>query len=134
MAWPVRISRSPGFDHSAAHKTFYWDLRHAPMARAHLELLTAERRQLVDPLFRAWDRIDWSALPHSVVHNDANDYNVLVRGGRVVSILDFGDMVYSATVCNLAVAIAYAMLGKVGRIGTRRPGVNWTARRASALS
>src|SRR6202035_4468186 len=31
-------------------------------------------------------------------------------GTRVTSLLDFGDIVYSATVCNLAIALAYVML------------------------
>jgi Ser/Thr protein kinase RdoA (MazF antagonist) len=47
-----------------------------------------------------------------VIHGDANDYNVIVGAGRMVGLLDFGDMVYSATVCELAIALAYAMLGE----------------------
>lgn len=99
-----------GFDSPAAHRKFHWDLRRAAEARQYLPLLPPERRQLLAPIFAQWERIDWDKLPHSVIHNDANDYNVLVRDGRVVSVLDFGDMVWSATVCNLAVALAYAML------------------------
>jgi 4-aminobutyrate aminotransferase-like enzyme/Ser/Thr protein kinase RdoA (MazF antagonist) len=99
-----------GFDSPAAHRHFHWDLRQAAEAQQYLSLLPAEKRELLTPVFAAWERVNWSALPHSVIHNDANDYNVLVRDGRVVSVLDFGDMVWSATVCNLAVALAYAML------------------------
>jgi 4-aminobutyrate aminotransferase-like enzyme/Ser/Thr protein kinase RdoA (MazF antagonist) len=99
-----------GFDSPAAHRHFHWDLRQAAEARQFLPLLPAERRDLLAPLFDAWERVDWNGLPHSAIHNDANDYNVLARDGRVVSVLDFGDMVWSATVCNLAVALAYAML------------------------
>lgn len=103
-----------GFDHPAAHRRFHWDLKEAAQAREHLTLLPPERQRLVEPIFEAWAKLDWSALPHSVIHGDANDYNVLVDpdGARVVTVLDFGDMVYSATVCNLAIAIAYAMLGQ----------------------
>ena len=101
-----------GFDHPAAHRRFHWDLRQATDALQFLPLLPAEKRELLAPIFAAWEHIDWNALPQSVIHNDANDYNVLVREGRVVSVLDFGDMVWSATVCNLAVALAYAMLGQ----------------------
>src|SRR5262245_7232465 len=88
------------FDHPAAHRTLHWDLRQASMARRHLPLLSKAQRGLVDPIFHAWEAIDWSAMPESVIHNDANDYNVLVdsAGARVVSILDFGDAVHSATV------------------------------------
>jgi 4-aminobutyrate aminotransferase-like enzyme/Ser/Thr protein kinase RdoA (MazF antagonist) len=103
-----------GFDHAAVHREFHWDLRQAPQAMAHLPLLTTEQRRLLEPIFADWKKVDWSGLPHSVIHGDANDYNVLVdaEGERVVSILDFGDVVYSATVCDLAIAIAYAMLGQ----------------------
>jgi 4-aminobutyrate aminotransferase-like enzyme/Ser/Thr protein kinase RdoA (MazF antagonist) len=103
-----------GFDHPAAHRDFHWDIRRAEQARAHLPLLPEARRGLIEPIFDAWAAIDWTPLPFSVIHNDANDYNVLVdpTGERVVSVLDFGDMVYSATVCNLAVAVAYAMLSR----------------------
>jgi 4-aminobutyrate aminotransferase-like enzyme/Ser/Thr protein kinase RdoA (MazF antagonist) len=97
-------------DSPAAHRAFHWDLREAAGARQYLPLLPPERRNLLAPIFTAWERVDWNGLPHSIIHNDANDYNVLVRDGRVVSVLDFGDMVWSATVCNLAVALAYAML------------------------
>ena len=101
-----------GFDAPAAHRHFHWDLQQAAEATKHLRLLPPERRELVAPVFAAWERVDWNGLPHSVIHNDGNDYNVLVRDGRVVSVLDFGDTVWSATVCNLAVALAYAMLGQ----------------------
>ena len=62
-------------------------------------LLTDGQRSLAEPFFTDWERVDWSALPHSVIHNDGNDYNVLADAGgtRVVSLLDFGDMVHSAT-------------------------------------
>ena len=99
-----------GFDSPAAHREFHWDLRQAGAARQYLRLLTADRRDMLEPIFAEWERVDWASLPHSAIHGDANDYNVLARNGRVVSVLDFGDMVWSATVGNLAVALAYAML------------------------
>ena len=103
-----------GFDHPAAHREFHWDIRQAGMARRHAGLLSPAQRALVEPIFEAWEHLDWPRLPSSVIHSDANDYNVLVdeAGARVVSVLDFGDMVYSATAANLGVALAYAMLGK----------------------
>ena len=55
----------------------------------------------------------------SAIHGDLNDHNVLVGGWedvesrdqRVTGIVDFGDMVHSYRVGDLAIAIAYAMLG-----------------------
>lgn len=111
-----------GFSHQAAHRSFYWDLRNANMARDLIGLLPDDRRRLVERFFAEWEKIDWDTLRFSIIHNDANDYNILVRGStpaeqRVSAILDYGDVVHSATVCNLAVALAYAMLDKPDPIG-----------------
>jgi 4-aminobutyrate aminotransferase-like enzyme/Ser/Thr protein kinase RdoA (MazF antagonist) len=106
------------FDHPAAHRVFHWDLRHAELARGYVNLLPESRQAVVARFWSAWEGLDWQALRFSTIHNDANDYNVLVNAdGRVNSILDYGDMVYSATVCDLAVALAYVMLGKSDAIG-----------------
>jgi len=101
-----------GFDHPAAHRAFHWDLKQSAAATRYLDLLPAARRALLDPFLDAWRKIEWSTLRHSVIHNDANDYNVLADAAAecITGVLDFGDMVHSATVCNLAVALAYAML------------------------
>ena len=100
------------FSHPASRRTFYWDLRHASMAWPYLDLLPEARGAMLEPFRAAWEALDWSRLPTSVIYNDANDYNVMVdrAGSRVVALVDFGDVVHSATVCDLAIAIAYAML------------------------
>jgi Ser/Thr protein kinase RdoA (MazF antagonist) len=53
-----------------------------------------------------------SGLRHGVIHNDANDHNVLVAddGGSIGGLLDLGDAVWSVVVHELAVAAAYAAL------------------------
>jgi Ser/Thr protein kinase RdoA (MazF antagonist) len=99
------------FSHPAMHRVLQWDLRRAGMARKNARLLPDVRRTHVEGLFSQWERIDWTNLRQSVIHGDANDYNVIVVDGRMVGLLDFGDMVYTATVCDLAVALAYTMLG-----------------------
>jgi 4-aminobutyrate aminotransferase-like enzyme/Ser/Thr protein kinase RdoA (MazF antagonist) len=100
------------FSHHAARRRIHWDLQQAGHARPHLELLSEAQRRIVEPILDAWERLDWSALPQSIVHGDANDYNILVDEGgkRVVSVLDLGDIVHTATVCDLAIALAYVML------------------------
>lgn len=100
------------YAHPAMHRVLQWDLRHAGLARENAGLLPRGRRARVERVFAGWEKIDWAALRHSVIHSDANDYNVIVDAGRMVGLLDFGDMVYSATVCDLAIALAYAMLGE----------------------
>ena len=99
-----------GFADPAMYRELYWDLKRANLALAHLSLLPDEQQSVVLRYMKAWDSVDWNSLRHSLIHGDANDYNVLVRGGRVIGLLDFGDMVYSAVACDLAIVLAYALL------------------------
>lgn len=101
-----------GFDHPGAHRDFHWDLINGPkIIDKHGPLIKADSlKQLVLSL-----RADASRkLRKSVIHGDANDYNVLVdtQKQKVVGLIDFGDMVYSYTVGDLAIPIAYVVLGK----------------------
>jgi Ser/Thr protein kinase RdoA (MazF antagonist) len=105
------------FTHPAMRRALQWDLRRAGMAREHARLLPKVKRAHVERLFSQWEGIDWTTLRHSVIHGDANDYNVIVGAGRMVGLLDFGDMVHSATVCELAIALAYIMLGEEEPLG-----------------
>lgn len=113
------------YDHPALHRTFHWDLAHAgDVVRSQLNSLPdANRRATVRTLLERFERNTepaLAALPHQVIHGDANDYNVLVsqegdlftRYRRIAGILDLGDMVYSLRVADLAIAAAYALLDK----------------------
>jgi len=101
-----------GFSHPAMQRELHWDVRHAALALVHVPLLPFEQRAIVRQFMNAWQAIDWSSLRRGVIHGDANDYNVLVKDGRVAGFLDFGDAVHSAVACDLAIALAYAMLNK----------------------
>jgi Ser/Thr protein kinase RdoA (MazF antagonist) len=97
------------FDHPALHRDFHWDLANGNrVIDQHARLIeSATLRELVLKC-----RFEMNPrLRRSVIHGDANDYNVLVDADSVVGIIDFGDMVYSWTVGNLAVALAYVVLG-----------------------
>jgi Ser/Thr protein kinase RdoA (MazF antagonist) len=101
-----------GFAHPAMRRTLQWDLRQAGMARDKAALLPPQRRDRALQAFSQWEAIEWMELRQGVIHGDANDHNIVVDGGRMVGLLDFGDMTYTATVCDLAVALAYVMLGE----------------------
>lgn len=119
-----RVDRSlQTFSHPAIHRILHWDLKQADQAFAYANLLTPEQRGLIDEHMRGWRRIPWSDLRHGAIHGDANDYNVLVRGGEVVTLLDFGDTAYSALVCDLAIGLAYAMLDKADPLSAARTAV-----------
>jgi Ser/Thr protein kinase RdoA (MazF antagonist) len=98
-----------GFDHPGTHRAFYWDLMKGQEIIKNYgpEIKAGWLRDLVLS-FR--ERV--GELRCSVVHGDANDYNVLVEDDRVVGLIDFGDIVHSYTVGDLAIAVAYVVLGK----------------------
>jgi 4-aminobutyrate aminotransferase-like enzyme/Ser/Thr protein kinase RdoA (MazF antagonist) len=108
------------FDHPAAHRILHWDLARSSWIGEKLGAINDPARRAV--VQRHLERFEAEVLPqlgdlpHSVIHGDANDYNVLVAGtgydARVTSLIDVGDCVWSATVCDLAIALAYAVLDK----------------------
>lgn len=49
------------------------------------------------------------SLPHQLIHNDANDNNVVVTNGLVSGLIDFGDIIYAPRICGLAVGCAYQL-------------------------
>ncbi|MGD8883175.1 MAG: aminotransferase class III-fold pyridoxal phosphate-dependent enzyme [Desulfobacterales bacterium] len=113
------------FDHPGAHRDFYWDLAQGLAIVKEYQVLIpdADLRKLIEKFALDYEQYVTPLLPDlrkSVIHNDANDYNIIVGGNddlymrnqRVVGIIDFGDMVYSHTVANLAIAIAYAILDR----------------------
>ena len=107
-----------GFDHPALARDFAWKMESAPETiRARLDDL-ADGRALVDStLARALRRLDpvRDLLPTTVIHNDANDHNVIVlpslHGMRLAGLIDFGDVVHGWRAAEIAVAATYAMMG-----------------------
>ncbi|MDQ0322767.1 4-aminobutyrate aminotransferase-like enzyme/Ser/Thr protein kinase RdoA (MazF antagonist) [Pararhizobium capsulatum DSM 1112] len=105
-----------GFSHAGAKRIYGWDIGRADM---HLENLVfiddAGKRAGVRGILERFvnnvlPRLE--ACPRQVIHNDANDYNVLLDAeGRVSGLLDFGDMVETWRVIEIAVAGAYALIG-----------------------
>ena len=108
------------FHHEAFHRDFHWDLakgldivgRYSPLIddvamRATILSYVETFQQTTSPLL--------PRLRRSIIHNDANDYNVIVSDStdkHVTGLIDFGDMLYSYTVGEVAVAIAYIILDK----------------------
>jgi len=109
------------FSHTSVHRELKWDLKIAGWISDYTsQINTPERRAIVEHFLKQFGDIvvpAFSTIRSSVIHNDANDYNVLVQmdeaGNQCVAgLIDFGDMVHSYTICELAVALAYAMLNK----------------------
>ena len=119
-AFMGRLSRGlQGFGHAAAFRPdFVWSLDHvegvAPWAA---DIGQPKRRALIEGLFaRYHDRVAprLGLLRCSVLHQDANDNNVIVDAAnpdRIAGLIDFGDMCFGRTVNELAITLAYALLG-----------------------
>ncbi len=108
------------FSHPAMNRNIVWDLQNVLKLTPLLDhIKDSNKRNLVVHFL---ERFENHVLPHSsrlrssVIHNDANDNNVLVSQDTeqpgVKGIIDFGDMVHSFTVGELAIACAYMMLDK----------------------
>jgi hydroxylysine kinase len=95
------------FDHPGAHRVLAWDITRLP----DLAAVTA------DPLlgeliarFAAETAPALAALPHQVIHNDFHPGNLFVDPDdpeRLTGVIDFGDLVHTARVVDLGVALCY---------------------------
>jgi Ser/Thr protein kinase RdoA (MazF antagonist) len=112
------------FDHPALHRDFYWDLANGlSVVRERLALVqdASLKRVIANAASRMErDELKFRKLRRSIIHNDANDHNIVVSedGQRVVGVIDLGDMVRSFTVADLAIAIAYAVLDRPNPLET----------------
>lgn len=114
------------FAHPVTRRELKWDLSRASWIREYLHhIKDARRRGIVEHILDLYESQVLPAIPelrHSVIYGDANDYNVLVsdpwpqpRG--IAGVIDFGDLHFGVTVSELAIAAAYAMLGKRDPLG-----------------
>lgn len=106
------------FEHSAAHRFLKWDPSQAAWVGSHLNKFMGEKKVIVDYCFGLFTQAQpiVNSLRKSINHNDCNDYNVLVSGVgndvTVPGVIDFGDAVYTNTINELAVTLAYVMMHK----------------------
>lgn len=107
-----------GFDHPLAHRNFEWDLAQANWTKAHLDLFNSKQKFILTHFQNRFEELQspYLSLRKSIVHNDVNDNNILVSeeliNPKVKTIIDFGDAVYTQSINDLAIAIAYAILDK----------------------
>jgi len=93
-----------------------WDIQHFLDLRSKSKSISdPSLRKLADYYFLQYKEFVLPELPYlrkSIIHNDANDWNVLIQDGKVSGLIDFGDMVYAPLIQELAIAISYAMFEK----------------------
>ena len=104
------------FDHQGAHRNFDWNLSDSAWTLGFLKLFSGKDREMVGYFQGLFSEIQpyYKNLPKSVIHNDVNDFNILVSldlaDPKVTGIIDFGDAVHTQTINDLAVLLAYAIM------------------------
>jgi Putative homoserine kinase type II (protein kinase fold) len=104
------------FDHPEAHREFDWNLSNAQWTFKELHHFEGAKKEIILNFQNQFAKLQgtYATLPKSAVHNDANDYNIIVSNNlsnpEVLSIIDFGDAVYTQTINDLAVVLAYAIM------------------------
>ncbi|WP_160716126.1 aminotransferase class III-fold pyridoxal phosphate-dependent enzyme [Chitinophaga solisilvae] len=102
------------FSHPAMHRYIKWDIAQALDARAQLPCIKDHEKRRLAAYFLLQFEMEvlpqLSSLRKAYIHNDANDYNVLVENNAISGLIDFGDMVHTTLVNNLAIACTYVML------------------------
>ena len=106
------------YEHPELHRDFKWNLSQADWINNHLSVISEpSRRELISNILNDFHAIQpaLSKLPSVAIHNDANDYNLIVNGSltvpaHVTGLIDLGDMCASPRICDVAIAAAYVVL------------------------
>jgi Ser/Thr protein kinase RdoA (MazF antagonist)/murein DD-endopeptidase MepM/ murein hydrolase activator NlpD len=103
------------FAHADAERHLPWDMRDAGRHREGVSAISpASIRDRVDEILARFDesvRPALMRLPLQVIHNDANDNNIVIdERGQVLGLIDYGDAIIGHRVTEIAVACAYAMI------------------------
>jgi 4-aminobutyrate aminotransferase-like enzyme/Ser/Thr protein kinase RdoA (MazF antagonist) len=105
-----------GFEHPMASRAFEWDIAQSLWTKKHVHLFEASKRDIIAYFQNEFENIldGYSQLRKSVVHNDANDNNVLVSESlidpRVIASIDYGDAIHTQIINDLAITCAYGIM------------------------
>mmetsp|Transcript_9411 Transcript_9411/g.10914 ORF Transcript_9411/g.10914 Transcript_9411/m.10914 type:complete len:234 (-) Transcript_9411:86-787(-) len=105
-----------GFSHDGTKREHLWDMQNIHLITPYIQHIddisirefvqdvVNEFQQAVVPLQKE--------LPRAVLQADFNDSNILIdpKSLKVIGVIDFGDMVYSCKVYDLAISMAYSMI------------------------
>lgn len=93
-----------------------WNLSNLDLIRKYLDAISDPNNHKVVLYFlQQYDVNVRPVLPQlrkSIIHNDANEWNILVSENEVTGIIDFGDLAHSELISELAVAATYVAYDK----------------------
>jgi 4-aminobutyrate aminotransferase-like enzyme/Ser/Thr protein kinase RdoA (MazF antagonist) len=107
-----------GFFHPAANYELLWDLKHTLKLRQYLSYISnPDHYELVSYFLDRFEQNVFPQIPKlraQIIHNDLTPDNILVAEndpGQIVGIIDFGDMVHTLLIVDLAATIAPMLRG-----------------------
>ncbi|SOU87384.1 aminotransferase class III-fold pyridoxal phosphate-dependent enzyme [Tenacibaculum dicentrarchi] len=105
-----------GFEHPQAKREFVWDVAQSLWTLKHINLFENEQKEIITYYQKQFqnNKTSYDSLRKSVVHNDANDNNVIVSkelvNPTVKAAIDYGDAIYTQIINDVAIACAYAIM------------------------
>ena len=116
-----RFSRAmQGYAHPAAHRPDdLWNLDNVGACKAYLkDVADRDDRARIERIYGTYEADVLPKLQYlrrSVIHSDANEQNLLVaddRPTKIAGLIDFGDIQLGTHINELAITLAYALLGE----------------------
>ena len=96
-----------------------WKLDHVMACKAYLpDIADEDARDQIERLYDYYERNILPRLPRlrkAVIHSDVNEQNLLVDPSepkKISGLIDFGELQYGSQVNDLAITLAYALLGE----------------------
>ena len=105
-----------GFTHKEATRKFEWDVAQSLWTKEQLHLFENEEKEIISYFQNRFEtnKSNYDSLRKSVVHNDANDNNVIVSEAlidpKVKAAIDYGDAIHTQIINDVAIACAYAIM------------------------
>lgn len=97
-------------------RQYEWDIQHVDLNRKYIpDISDPKDRSIVNYFFNQFEEIVrplFPSLRKQIIHNDANEWNILVQNGKISGIIDFGDLAHTFLINELAIAITYACYDK----------------------
>ncbi|WP_457551130.1 phosphotransferase [Desulfobacula sp.] len=96
-----------------------WDLDNVLACKAYLpDVIDEDARDRITRLYEEYEksiRPKLQNLRKAILHGDANEHNFLVlpdQPNKIAELIDFGEMPYGTQINDLAIALAYSLLGE----------------------
>ncbi|XP_060878487.1 hydroxylysine kinase [Metopolophium dirhodum] len=102
------------FNHDGFHRSHLWALEKCPEVLKFVEVFDQEKQQqtitTVINKFQSDVLLKADYLEKSVIHEDLNMNNIIIKDNKILGIIDVGDVVHSFTIFDFSVALCYLIM------------------------